>query len=322
VESDRLHLATLDWELMLSSPFRGRDCPDLLPFEEIRRRLRLGTRLAVGRREVAVADIIGSVGRVADFDGCFRPTTARLRREIDARRKNPGVIDMPIALLQVDHAYFVEDGHKRLSMAIADGRREVEADVDRFHTDLHVAAGATMESIRATARERRFRSVTGLAAAYPRKRFALSEPDGYLELEESVKAHTLDLSHSEGRLVSSAEGARHWYETVFKPVLDLIETTDACQLLGSMTDGDRFLLFRRGLVGPMEAGWRIPQRAVERGMANIQGQGRRRWTKRIPSMPGRSRRAPDLLPTESEATDALVDDTDSGHNHGPRPDRR
>ena len=266
---------------MATTTLRGRDCGDLLAFEDVRRRLNLGTRLPVGRREVKVADIIGSVGRVHDFDGCFRPKNRRLRAEIRARAANPPVIDMPVTLLQVDHAYFVEDGHKRLSMVIAAGRREVDADVDRFETELHIAPGATMASIRATAREHRFRKVTGLAAAYPRKRFALSDPDGYLELEESVKAHTLDLSHDEGRLHSPEEGARHWYETVFEPVLDIIETTDSCRLLGPMTEADRFLLFRRGIAGPMAWGWRIPPAAVERGLRNVEGQTRRGWTKRL-----------------------------------------
>ena len=204
---------------MVRPKLRGCDRPDLLAFEEVRRRLGLGTRLPVGRREVAVADIIGSVGRVEDFDGCFRARGAKLRTAIAERAANPGVIDMPISLLQVDHGYFVEDGHKRLSMSIAAGRRFVEADVDRFQTDLHLAPGTTMASIRATAQERRFRRVTGLDKALPRRRFALSDPAGYLELQESVKAHTLDYSRSVERLVSPEEGARHWYDTIFAPIL-------------------------------------------------------------------------------------------------------
>ena len=289
---------------MAKPSFGRRDCPDLLAFEEIRRRLGLGTRLPAGRREVAVADIIGSVGRVADFDGCFQPTNKKLRSEIQARASNPAVIDTPITLLQVDHAYFVEDGHKRLSVLIAAGRREVDANVDRFEIDLHLAPGATMESIKATARERRFREVTGLALACPRKRFALSDPDGYLEFEESVKAHALDLSHSEGRLVSPEAGAHHWYHTVFNPVIEIIETTDACRLLGCTTDADRFLLFRRGIDVPMDHGWRIPARAVEQGMANISGQAKGRWSGKLPPLPKRARPAPTLLPREPDRGDA------------------
>jgi hypothetical protein len=284
---------------MAATKFRGRDCGELLPFEEVRRRLGLMTRLPVGRRDVPVDEIIGSVGRVGDFDGCFRPRGKVLRKAIADRAANPALIDMPISLIQVDHAYFVEDGHKRLSMAIAAGRRFIEADVDRFQTDLHLAPGSTMASIRATAQERRFRRVTGLDAAVPRCRFALSDPDGYLELQESVKAHTLDFSRAEGRLVPPEEGALHWYETVFIPILDILEANDALRLLETMTEGDRFLLFRRGLDGPMDKDWRIPTWAVEGGLANVRGLGRSRGVRARLSSLGRTGDRPiELLPQE------------------------
>jgi hypothetical protein len=247
------------------------------------------TRLPVGRRDVPVDEIIGSVGRVVDFDGCFRPRGKVLRKAIADRAANPALIDMPISLIQVDHAYFVEDGHKRLSMAIVAGRRFIEADVDRFQTDLHLAPGTTMASVRATAQERRFRRVTGLDTAVPRCRFALSDPDGYLELQESVKAHTLDYSRSIGRLVSPEEGARHWYDTVFRPILDILEANDALRLLETMTEGDRFLLFRRGLDGPMDEGWRIPPAAAQRGMANITDRTQARRIKRLASLARRAK---------------------------------
>jgi hypothetical protein len=285
---------------MATPTFRDRECRELLAFDEVRHRLGLGTRLPVGRREVLVAGIIGSVGRVADFDGCFRPRHRRLREEIRTRAAQPAVMDMPISLLQVDHAYFVEDGHKRLSAAIADGRRFVDANVDRFETRFHVAPGTTMASIRVTASERRFRKVTGLEAAVPRRRFPLSDPDGYLELQESVKAHTLDYSRAVGQLVPPEVGAQHWFETVFVPILELIETTGACRLLESMTEGDRFLLFRRGIDVPMERGWKIPQAAVDRGLENIDRTQVSR-TKRLASI-ARPPKAPDasLLPVEGE----------------------
>jgi hypothetical protein len=286
---------------MVKRTLRGCDRPALLGFEEVRRRLGLGTRLPVGRQDIAVADIIGSVDRVADFDGCFRPRSAKLRTAIAERAADPRVVDLPISLLQVDHGYFVEDGHKRLSIAIARGQRFIEADVDRFQTDLHLAPGATMASIRATAQERRFRRVTGLDEALPRRRFALSDPDGYLELQESVKAHTLDYSRSVGRLVSPEEGARHWFDTVFAPILEILEAHTPLRLLETMTDADRFLLFRRGLDGPMDPDWHVPAWAVEGGLANVEGRARRDGVRGRLSSLGRSAEQPaDLLPLESE----------------------
>ena len=278
------------------SRFRGRACHELLAFDEVARRLHLGTRLPVGRREVPIADIVGSVGRVNDFDGCFRPKTARLREEIRERAANLAARDLAIALIQVDHAYFVEDGHKRLSAAIADGRHEVDADVVRFETPYHLAPGATIESIRVTARERRFRDTTGLALAVPHERFLLSDPDGYLELEESVKAHTLDLSHATGRLVSAEAGARHWFETVYGKVLEVADSSSASRLLESTTGPDRFLLFRRGFYAPLDPNWQIPASFVERGRANLAGVTPSAW-----SAVRKSRRRAELLPTEGDA---------------------
>jgi hypothetical protein len=156
-----------------------------------------------------------------------------------------------------------------------------------------------MASVRATAQERRFRRVTGLEAAVPRCRFALSDPAGYLELQESVKAHTLDYSRSIGRLVSPEEGARHWYHTVFRPILDILEANDALRLLDTMTEGDRFLLFRRGLDGPMDKDWRIPAWAVETGLANVRGRDRSSAVRRRLSSLGRTTDSPvELLPQE------------------------
>ena len=302
---------------------RGGSCPDLLVFEEVRRRLGLGTRLTVGRLEVPVASIIGTVGRAADFDGCFRPKNDRLRKAIRERAANPAVKDLPVRLLQVDHAYFVEDGHKRVSMAFADGRREVDADVDRFETAFHVAPGTTMDTIRVTARERRFRETTGLAAAVPKQRFPLSDPDGYLELEESVKAHTLDLSHSAGRLLSAEEGARHWFDAVYRPVLAVAEASSASALLESTTAADRYLLFRKGFDAPMDLDWRIPEQQLERGRANLAEQTPGRLAGRVPALVRRGGRRPvELLQTESEAVGRTDGPANDGSPGPPSPDDR
>lgn len=286
----------------MAKPRRPRDCPELLAFEEVRRRLGLGTRLPVGRVEVQIASIIGSVGRVDDFDGCFRPKNPKLRAAIRERAADSSIVDLPIRLLQVDHAYFVDDGHKRLSIAIANGQTEVDADVDRFETAFHVAPGTTMDAIRVTARERRFRETTGLNTAVPDKRFPLSDPDGYLELEESVKAHTLDLSLAAGRLLSREQGARHWFDRVYEPVLRIGQASAASRLLESTTAADRFLLFRRGFDAPMDMGWRIPEAAVERGRANLAEQTPGRLAGRVPGLGRRSRRPVELLPSEADAT--------------------
>ena len=68
-----------------------------------------------------------------------------------------------------------------------------------------------------------------------------------------------------------------------------------------MTDADRFLLFRRGLDGPMDRDWKIPAWAVEGGLANVQGSTRRRAgvRGRLPSLSRGGNGPAELLPQET-----------------------
>jgi hypothetical protein len=255
---------------MIRPPARRAQDAGLLEFDDVQRRLRLGTRLPGDRREVSLAEIVGSVNRSQDFDARFRPRTRKLQALIrDLAQARPDVADQPVSLLQVDHAYFVEDGHKRLAIAAAAGRTFIDADVDRFETRFHVDPTTTRRQIEATDAETRFRDSTGLAEAAPAERFPLSDLDCYLELAESVKAHSYDFSRDQGLVVAQAAAARHWLDVVFQPAVRLARSTDMARLLDSATDADLFLLFRRGISGPMDPGWQVPASAVQRGQENV-----------------------------------------------------
>ncbi len=248
----------------------SRDCVPLLDFDEIRHRLRLGTLWDVGRQEIEISDVIGSVGRSAEFDGCFRPRTARLRKLlVEIRQARPDAADMPIQVYQVDHGYFVEDGHKRLALAVEEGRRYIDAEVRRYGTRFHLARGTTIDEVRATHDELVFRQVTALDTAVPDARFPLSDPDAYLELAESVKAHAFDLSRERAEVVAPADAARHWYDLVYRPVVQIARGAGVARLLDSCSDAELFLLTRRGITEPMEPGWKVPATAIERGTRNV-----------------------------------------------------
>ena len=54
--------------------------PDLLPLDEVQRRLRVVGQSYAGIHPIEVHRIIGSVDRSLDFDRCFTASPARLRR--------------------------------------------------------------------------------------------------------------------------------------------------------------------------------------------------------------------------------------------------
>ncbi len=278
-------------------PRRSSGCGDLLDFDEVRRRLQLGTRSEIGTREIPVAQVIGSVGRVQEFDGCFRPRTKRLRDVlIQIKAARPDAADLPILVYQVDHAYFVVDGHKRMSLAIEEGREEIDAEVTRFASRFHVAGGTTMEEVRATEREQRFRQITALDVAVPGARFPLADAADYLDLEESLKAHAYDLSREREALVPAAEAAKHWYDLVYRPVVQIALESGVAGLFSSSSEAELFLLLRRGSRGRMEPGWRIPETFVQVSRTRLREAAPGRVPAALARVTRRERPKPAVLP--------------------------
>ncbi len=92
---------------------------------------RRGQRHYVGVKVVALAAICGSEGRAPDFDSTFRPTDERtMQRWVNiAQARLEGKPLPPVELIQVDDAYYVRDGHHRVSVAKALGEAFIDAEV-------------------------------------------------------------------------------------------------------------------------------------------------------------------------------------------------
>ena len=224
----------------------SRDCGDLLMFEEVRRRLHLGAPVIEGNETIRVDDVIGTVGRGADFDGCFRPREPRLARRIrEIRVRNPNAFNEPIDVVRVDRAYFVSDGHKRVSIAKETGVEFIDARVSRALSIYEMAPGVDADSIDRTSREQQFREETGLMAAVPGARFAVSETVVYPELQEALESYAYELSQRLGRLLSREEGAALWYECVYRPTVTAAQEARLPELLSVWTEADLFLALHK-----------------------------------------------------------------------------
>ncbi len=80
---------------------------------------------------VPLRKIKGSLGRTDDFDTSFNPLHERCRSRwvsiLTAIRSNLPL--PPVELLQVGDAYYVQDGHHRISVAHALGQEAIEAHI-------------------------------------------------------------------------------------------------------------------------------------------------------------------------------------------------
>jgi hypothetical protein len=113
----------------------------LLSFEEVRREVVAQNRLHRGTKIVKVGKIVGSVGRWRDFDRSFLPARASVGQKwkrID-RAFQRGEDLPPVELYEVGEAYFVVDGHHRVSVARYHDAPTVEATVVKFYPKLPAA---------------------------------------------------------------------------------------------------------------------------------------------------------------------------------------
>src|SRR5919106_4059071 len=113
----------------------------LLSFDDIRREFAANNRLQRGTRVVEVDEIVGSVGRWDEFDRSFLPARAsvwhkwkRIDRAFHRTEDLP-----PVKLYKLEEAYFVVDGHHRVSVARYQDVPTVEAVVIEFRPKRHAA---------------------------------------------------------------------------------------------------------------------------------------------------------------------------------------
>ena len=95
---------------------------------------------SLGARMVRIDQIIGSEGRSTDFDDRFRPTQTETcaRWYSVAKARVRGIALPPVTLIKIGEAYYVRDGHHRISVARAFGDKTIEAMV----TELELAPAA------------------------------------------------------------------------------------------------------------------------------------------------------------------------------------
>jgi hypothetical protein len=110
---------------------RGRQCECLMDLDEVKSRVKVTNSHYCGLREVPLSQIRGTQGRMGDFDGQFRPLSARMReRWLSIAAAWYQGLGLPaVELVKIGRYYFVMDGNHRVSVARAMGKFEIDAEV-------------------------------------------------------------------------------------------------------------------------------------------------------------------------------------------------
>jgi hypothetical protein len=184
-----------------------RDCGPLLELADIRDRLGLEAGSDGGVRAIPVAAIVGTVDRCCDFDRCFHPQRGDLGTRVAAlTRAFPDGAFPPIDVVQVDRAYFVVDGHKRVAASRRLGVATIDAQVTRMASPVTVDGTVGHGDLARLEAERNL--LHEIAARLP-----CESPAACAEIHAMTAAHRQRHSGAAGELRSRSRWRPGWRRT-------------------------------------------------------------------------------------------------------------
>ncbi|MGZ6029543.1 MAG: hypothetical protein ACXWK5_09000 [Myxococcaceae bacterium] len=220
---------------------RGRPV-DLLPFDRVRAGLRLKHVVDRGIQEVALESIVGTLGREKGFNRAFLPRDEALRdRWEEVEGLAEGAAGFPaVELYRVGDAYFVVDGHHRVSVERSMGAPAIEAHVREFLTPVPISPDASTEDVLVQSALVDFLEATGLEPEAPDE-FRATEAHGYERLLEHITVHRYYRGIETGREASWAEAVASWRDNVYRPMMEAIRRSGIMEEFPGRTETDLYL---------------------------------------------------------------------------------
>ena len=211
----------------------------ILPFDEVVAALGFRSERRLGLQTIQLNTVVGTVDSTRDFDRRFRPTTGRVRERWErlALAQRRGEAIPPIDVYRIGDMHFVQDGHHRVSIAIATGAKTIEAYVTEVLTQIPATGILGRRDLLVKNYERLFRERVPLPPAALAK-ITVTDPWSYAELGETVEAWGFRYMQDKGRFLNRAEIARQWYNEEYMPVVRMMRAAD---LIGSRTEAEAYM---------------------------------------------------------------------------------
>jgi hypothetical protein len=215
----------------------------LLSYDEIKEKLHIGGPIYRGVKTVRVDQIAGSLNRYHEFDRVFLPASDKLeQRWTSVNRAFYQEIGLPpVVLYKVGEVYFVVDGHHRVSVARKQGQIYIEADVRECATRVNITPNIRPEDLEILENKVNFLERTSIDELIPEANIKLTIPDGFDRMLEHIAVHRYFMGLDWKRDISEEEAIRHWYDTVYMPIVRVIRETGILDEFPNKTEGDLYL---------------------------------------------------------------------------------
>ena len=258
---------------------------ELLPYDEVRKYLRPLESANRQLHDIPLSAIVGSVNRYTDFSRTFLP---RQESDMDRwARVRAGVETMlglpPIEVYQVGELYFVLDGHHRVSVARQLGAEVIQAYVTPVYTRVPLSPGDQPDDLILKAEYIDFLSQTHIDELRPGANLLLTAPGQYPKLIEHISAHQYLMGLDEKRAVTYKEAVGHWYDTVYQPIIRLIQERNLLRDFPGRTETDLYLwiMEHRSALGGNKLGWEVSSESAAENLRSRFGQSTARRLPRL-----------------------------------------
>ncbi|MGB8253270.1 MAG: hypothetical protein WCF08_08635, partial [Anaerolineaceae bacterium] len=241
---------------------------DLLPYNEITRRLRATSSSERGLQDVPLDAIIGSVNRYSDYSRSFLPLLESDRDRwvgVMVEITTPGRPGLPpVELYKIGDTYFVKDGHHRISVAKRLRAKYIQAYVTEISSPIPLSKDVTPEELILKEEYALFLAHTQLHQYYPDANLQLSFPGLFATLEEHIKVHRYYMGIDVLKEITYEEAVKHWYATVYQPIADLIRELAILHEFPGRTEADLYVwISDHRTYLQKELGWSIrPEKAA------------------------------------------------------------
>ncbi len=208
------------------STFRWKN-PDLLSFYEVTKLIKPESESYKGMQTIPVKNIIGSENRYHDFSSFFAPKNNKLQsrwENIDRARLDDIPLP-PISVYKIGEWYFVRDGNHRVSVARMNGQEFIDAEVVELSSSIPLREGMTLNEIKKEVVEAERESfIRQYNPTYlPMDSIVFTTPGSYPEMVNHILVHKYYANEHLDYTMSFEEGARSWYENVYKPIVDALD---------------------------------------------------------------------------------------------------
>jgi hypothetical protein len=233
------------WKAFLNSirATLGGQPNQLLSFDEVKGKLRVGGPIYRGVKTVRVDQIVGSLNRYHEFDHAFLPqkdVTADRWQSV-ARAFYQDVSLPPVVLYKIGEVYFVVDGHHRVSVAREQGQIYIDAEVRECSSKVNITPDLRPEDLEILGEKVDFIERTRIDRLRPAASIKLTVPDGFSIMLEHIAVHRYFMGLDFKRDIAEEEGVTHWYDTVYLPVIDAIRASGILEDFPGKTEGDLYL---------------------------------------------------------------------------------